>query len=496
MFLVFFTSCFIGYAQSVAINTDGSNPDGSAILDIKSSSKGILLPRLTKAQRDAVLNPSNGLLIYQTDNSPGIYTFQSASGWTLSADNLGNHTASQNLNLNGFKLFNQNAKGSLSLSPYGDLSLMTHTTFGGISEINEEKFKIDSNGGFYIRSTLGVGAIPIQGNGDRLLWHPYKAAFRAGTAANGSWDDVNVGFYSWAGGSGSKASSVFSFSYGDNTVASAVAAVSMGSGNVVSGAAGFSAGGLNTVAGAFGIAIGTHARAIGKSSVALGEFVSATNDHSIALGFKATSNGYSGTMIMGDNSATDSVKNSASNQFAARYAGGYKFFTNSTATFGAQLTPGASSWSTISDSTKKEGFVKADAEAFLKKLRQLKLGSWNYKTQDPNQYRHYGPMAQEIFAAYGKDRLGTIGSDTLLASADMDGIMMILLQGLEKRSEDQKLENDVLKKDLAQTKTDLLKIKEENGELKTKLVNIEKVQTEIYSMYKKLSSATNTLAVH
>jgi len=186
LFLVFFTYCFTGYAQSVAINTDGSNPDGSAILDIKSSSKGILLPRLTKAQRDAVANPSNGLVIFQTDINPGIYTFQSGSGWTLSADNLGNHIASQNLNLNGFKLFNQNAKGSLSLSAYGDLSLITHTTYGGISEINEEKFKIDSNGGFYIRSTLGVGAIPIQGNGDRLLWHPYKAAFRAGTAANGS----------------------------------------------------------------------------------------------------------------------------------------------------------------------------------------------------------------------------------------------------------------------------------------------------------------------
>ena len=43
---------------------------------------------------------------------------------------------------------------------------------------------------------------------------------------------------------------------------------------------------------------------------------------------------------------------------------------------------------------------------------------------------------------------------------------MILLQGLEKRSADQKMENDVLRKDLSQTQTDLSKIKEENNDLK------------------------------
>jgi hypothetical protein len=109
-------------------------------------------------------------------------------------------------------------------------------------------------------------------------------------------------------------------------------------------------------------------------------------------------------------------------------------YSNSTATIGAQLTAGASSWSVISDSTKKENYTPVNADVFLQRLKGLKLGSWNYKTQDPKQNRHYGPMAQEIFAAYGSDAFGTIGCDTLLASADMDGIMMILLQGLEKRT--------------------------------------------------------------
>jgi hypothetical protein len=43
-------------------------------------------------------------------------------------------------------------------------------------------------------------------------------------------------------------------------------------------------------------------------------------------------------------------------------------------------------------------------------------------------------MAQEIFHFFGHDGKGTIGCDTLLATADMDGIMMICLQALEKRT--------------------------------------------------------------
>ena len=43
-------------------------------------------------------------------------------------------------------------------------------------------------------------------------------------------------------------------------------------------------------------------------------------------------------------------------------------------------------------------------------------------------------MAQDIFYYFGKDKLGTIGNDTTLSTADMDGIMMICLQALEKRT--------------------------------------------------------------
>ena len=51
----------------VAVNTDGSNPDASAMLDVNSSNKGILIPRVTQADIESIANPANGLMVFNTD---------------------------------------------------------------------------------------------------------------------------------------------------------------------------------------------------------------------------------------------------------------------------------------------------------------------------------------------------------------------------------------------------------------------------------------------
>lgn len=72
LIIILFAFCITIHAQ-VAINTDGTNPDNSAMLDVKSTSKGFLAPRMTMAQRNTIGSPATGLMIYQTDNSPGYY---------------------------------------------------------------------------------------------------------------------------------------------------------------------------------------------------------------------------------------------------------------------------------------------------------------------------------------------------------------------------------------------------------------------------------------
>ncbi len=48
----------------IAINTDGNSPDSSAILDLKSSSSGLLLPRMNTIQISGINNPAAGLVVH------------------------------------------------------------------------------------------------------------------------------------------------------------------------------------------------------------------------------------------------------------------------------------------------------------------------------------------------------------------------------------------------------------------------------------------------
>ncbi len=61
---------FYSFAQT-GIGT--TTPDASAKLDISSTTKGLLAPRMTAAQKTAISLPANGLLIYQTDGVTGFY---------------------------------------------------------------------------------------------------------------------------------------------------------------------------------------------------------------------------------------------------------------------------------------------------------------------------------------------------------------------------------------------------------------------------------------
>jgi hypothetical protein len=71
--LVSFGISSAAQAQSVGINTDGTAADNSAILDVKSTTKGLLTPRMTEAERTGITNPATGLIVYQTNNTAGFY---------------------------------------------------------------------------------------------------------------------------------------------------------------------------------------------------------------------------------------------------------------------------------------------------------------------------------------------------------------------------------------------------------------------------------------
>lgn len=80
--ILILTMAFQAHAQNMSVNSDGSRPDSSAMLDVSSTTKGMLIPRMTSAQRVSIANPAQGLIIFQTDGNSGLWVFDTNSiGW-------------------------------------------------------------------------------------------------------------------------------------------------------------------------------------------------------------------------------------------------------------------------------------------------------------------------------------------------------------------------------------------------------------------------------
>src|SRR5688572_1832961 len=99
-----------------------------------------------------------------------------------------------------------------------------------------DRVRVDSAGGFVAMGEIGIGIIPASGSGWRMMWHPQKVAFRAGYADAGlQFDEVNIGYYSWAGGALNIAKGSYSFAMGNSNNVEADCATALGSGNRIFG---------------------------------------------------------------------------------------------------------------------------------------------------------------------------------------------------------------------------------------------------------------------
>jgi hypothetical protein len=348
------------------------------------------------------------------------------------------------------------------------------------------------------------GNPPIQGTGRRMMWYADKAAFRAGYTSGNNWDKVNIGNYSVATGINTTASGDYSTSMGANTTASGVVSTAMGNNTNASGNVSTAIGQATTASGNSSTAIGDHTiasgdystamgtsstasgisstamgnntnasgnvstamgqatTASGQNSTAMGENTTASGSNSTAMGNYVSTNNQNGSFVIGDNSTATVMTSPAANNFRARFANGYRLYTSANYSTGCSLGAGDNAWTTGSDVRTKENFAAINGEDFLKKIAGFHLTSWNYKTQNPATFRHYGPMAQDFYAAFGKDKYGTIGNDTTINSADFAGVSFIAIQALEKRT--QKME--ALEKQNTELKEMILLLRKEMNELK------------------------------
>lgn len=266
----------------VAVSTDGSSADASAMLEVKSTDKGMLIPRMTSTQRENISNPANGLLVFVTsDNS---FYYYNGSSWEKLVSNSEASTDGD------WTISGNNIYSSVS----GNVGIGT--------DLPDSKLHIN-DGCILVGGTNG--GTPVSGTGTRFMWIPEKRALRAGQIENDTWDNNNIGYYSAAVGYNTKANGYASVASGSNTTASGDYTIASGSGTLASGnystamnhdteASGYysTAFGNNTTAsGYYSFAIGNNSIASGLNSTALGEYTEATAENSIAIGNQTNATG-------------------------------------------------------------------------------------------------------------------------------------------------------------------------------------------------------------
>ena len=200
----------------------------------------------------------------------------------------------------------------------------------------------------------------------------------------------------------------------------------------------------------------------------LGYNVTADQDHSFAFGKFASTNGFAGSFVWGDGSATSSVntfKSTANNEFAARATGGFRFRTNLAGTTGCNLPAGSGVFNCTSSRATKENFVFVNGADVLSRLRNIEVSSWNYISEGRT-VRHMGPMAEDFYKAF---QLGT--GNTSIGLQDLTGVSLAAIKELHQRT-DQLQQKTV---EVEQLREQLNQLRLENSEMERRLATLEQL---------------------
>lgn len=178
----------ISVAQNVGINETGADPDNSAILDVDSKTKGLLIPRLKKADRLAIIKPANGLLIYQTDDTIGFWYYDQMV-WKPVFQNI---TTGKGLTGGTLKAYGtiQMAPTSVSPGQYGHPDSIPQFTVNNLGQLifarNVPVKERDSVIGNELSDTINTyGMMTRTGSGSSV--DPYKVGMLPGSSPGDVW---------------------------------------------------------------------------------------------------------------------------------------------------------------------------------------------------------------------------------------------------------------------------------------------------------------------
>ncbi len=285
IFLFFWLSVYGAIAQ-VGIGT--VTPEASSALDINSTTSGILIPRMTEAQRTGIGSPATGLLVYQTDNTNGFW-YYSGSAWvaldkTPSWDLVGNSGTNSTSNFIGTQddvdmIFKRNNVQSgyigTESTSFGVSALNTLNTGADNAAFGDSSMAANTSG--FGNTAAGSEAMVNNSTGGRNTAIGRRALRWNTTAFNNTaigYESMR-GLAAFSGGSNTAVGqqSLYNISSGSSNVAVGVRALD----NNNTGSSNTAVGGLDCLgtnsSGNFNVAIGTNAmrdNSTGDTNTAIG----------------------------------------------------------------------------------------------------------------------------------------------------------------------------------------------------------------------------------
>lgn len=290
---VLIISALPALSQSVGIGTEKPHP--SAKLDVSAVDKGLLIPRLTSLQREAIKDPAPGLLVYDLDEKDFKF-FNGKSWYNMGVVGVTNNATARVID--SAWLLTGNSGTSPATNFFGtidDQPVMFRTNnipIGQFSRNGSVVFAKDDWPEGY------TGNLAVNGYGRRFFWYTDLAAFRVGFADGTDWNEDSIGMYSIAAGYSPKARGDYSVAMGHMNVARGYGAVALG---YTTTASGFSAptalGYLTTASADYSTAMGYYSGASGTAATAMGYMTNATGNYSTSIGMFGHASGESSTAM-------------------------------------------------------------------------------------------------------------------------------------------------------------------------------------------------------